>query len=72
MGWSLCLTILLFNKGDEKLYFLAADMLQIFISIFILYFVQPPLWIKYLFPPCLNCGHIFYVTYFTHIFSNKK
>ena len=35
------------------------DRLEIFISIFILHSFQPPLWIKYLFPPCLAANYLF-------------
>ena len=48
-----------FTREMESFIFSPQDRLEIFLSTFILYLFQLPLWIKYLSPPCLNCGHLF-------------
>ena len=44
----------------KALFFSPKDRLEIFISIFILYLCQPPVWVKYLFPPYLVAIHLFH------------
>ena len=66
MEMGLCLAIF-FSQERLKAFnfFSPQDRLKIFISMFILYLFQPPVWIKYLFPPCL-------AIYFFHPFFLQK
>ena len=44
-AWRFCLTIFFFTREIEG-FFSRQDRVEIFISIFILYLFQPPVWIK--------------------------
>ena len=59
-GW-ICFLVIFgdFMREIKSFIFSPQNRLEIFISIFILYLFQRPLWITYLFPPCFNCGQLF-------------
>ena len=60
-GW-ICFLVIFgdFMREIKSFIFSPQNRLEIFISIFILYLFQRPLWITYLFPPCFVANYLFH------------